>query len=73
MEKVPNQLLTDGQSIRIQISALNWRPNAIRNNSTHRHGEVRAVAVDKSKALDRVWHKSLLVKPRGFGLCTDFI
>ncbi len=37
-------------------------------NSFEAFGESRAVALDISKAFDRVWHKSLLAKLKTFGL-----
>ena len=38
------------------------------NRCIHKHGEAQVVALDISKAFDRVWHEALLAKLRDFGL-----
>ena len=43
------------------------------NDSIHRLGESKAVALDISKAFDRVWHEALLVKIRALGAGDTFV
>ena len=38
------------------------------NRCIHKHGEAQVVALDISKAFDRVWHEALLAKLKAFGL-----
>ena len=38
------------------------------NKSLHRFGESKIIALDISKAFDRVWHQALLSKMRAFGI-----
>ena len=38
------------------------------NHSLHQAGESKIVALDISKAFDRVWHEALLSKMRAFGI-----
>ena len=42
------------------------------NNAIEQHGESRAVALDISKAFDRVWHDGLLSKLRSYGMPNKF-
>ena len=38
------------------------------NQSLHHFGETKIVALDISKAFDRVWHQALLSKMRAYGI-----
>ena len=38
------------------------------NNSIHQFGENKIVALDISKAIDKVWHAALMAKLAAFGL-----
>lgn len=42
------------------------------NRSVHRLGESKVVALDISKAFDRVWHQALISKVNAFGLGRNF-
>lgn len=43
------------------------------SRSIHNFGESLSVALDISKAFDRVWHKALLSKMRSFGICQELL
>ena len=43
------------------------------NRSVHFIGESKVVALDISKAIDRVWHQSLISKVQSYGVGNTFI
>jgi hypothetical protein len=43
------------------------------SRSIHHFGESLAVALDISKAFDRVWHTALLSKMKSFGICSGLV
>ena len=64
----PNFCLVLYRDLALRISPPKWFLSERIYNSLDAGGETRAIALDISKAFDKVWHAGLLHKLKGYGV-----